>query len=243
MCVCVRACQGGRVGAIPRALRMSTPSPPLGLVLDMPLMTALSFHWSHRMASGPHRRWLTFPIRKSRDGLCLRCQVRFGTRPALAYSSPIFSLVECSMYYMFSLTRVRATSCIKYVAIGWLPIHWMAHGSIVPVAISFWFSPFVPASLSLSVSLSLSISLSLSLSLSLFLSLSLSGLITDCILSLDDKYLYFSNWLHGDIRQYDITDREHPKLTGQVRILLWPSVLPAWCAQRRKCFCVVASSR
>ena len=33
------------------------------------------------------------------------------------------------------------------------------------------------------------------------------GLITDILISLDDKYLYFSNWLHGDIRQYDITDR------------------------------------
>ncbi|XP_051173557.1 methanethiol oxidase [Leptopilina boulardi] len=43
-----------------------------------------------------------------------------------------------------------------------------------------------------------------------------SGMITDILISLDDKYLYFSNWLHGDIRQYDITDRRNPKLTGQV---------------------------
>ena len=42
------------------------------------------------------------------------------------------------------------------------------------------------------------------------------GLITDVLLSLDDRFLYFSNWLHGDIRQYDITDRENPKLVGQV---------------------------
>jgi selenium-binding protein 1 len=42
------------------------------------------------------------------------------------------------------------------------------------------------------------------------------GLITDIILSLDDKYLYFSNWLHGDIRQYDITDTRNPKLVGQI---------------------------
>ena len=42
------------------------------------------------------------------------------------------------------------------------------------------------------------------------------GLITDVLLSLDDKYLYFSNWLHGDIRQYDITDTANPKLVGQV---------------------------
>ena len=32
----------------------------------------------------------------------------------------------------------------------------------------------------------------------------------------DCRFLYFSNWLHGDIRQYDITDTSNPKLTGQV---------------------------
>lgn len=42
------------------------------------------------------------------------------------------------------------------------------------------------------------------------------GLITDILLSLDDRFIYFSNWLHGDIRQYDITDRRNPKLVGQV---------------------------
>ena len=42
------------------------------------------------------------------------------------------------------------------------------------------------------------------------------SLITDILLSLDDRYAYFSNWLHGDIRQYDISDPAHPKLTGQV---------------------------
>lgn len=41
-------------------------------------------------------------------------------------------------------------------------------------------------------------------------------MITDILISLDDRYLYFSNWLHGDIRQYDITDRRNPKLVGQV---------------------------
>lgn len=44
----------------------------------------------------------------------------------------------------------------------------------------------------------------------------LPGMITDILISLDDKYLYFTNWLHGDVRQYDITDRKNPKLTGQV---------------------------
>lgn len=42
------------------------------------------------------------------------------------------------------------------------------------------------------------------------------GLITDVVLSLDDRYLYFSNWLHGDIRQYDISNPSQPKLTGQI---------------------------
>jgi selenium-binding protein 1 len=42
------------------------------------------------------------------------------------------------------------------------------------------------------------------------------GLITDLVLSLDDKYLYFSNWLHGDLRQYDVSDPSKPRLTGQV---------------------------
>jgi selenium-binding protein 1 len=42
------------------------------------------------------------------------------------------------------------------------------------------------------------------------------GLITDIIISMDDKFLYFSNWLHGDIRQYDISDPFKPKLKGRV---------------------------
>ncbi len=42
------------------------------------------------------------------------------------------------------------------------------------------------------------------------------GLITDLVLSMDDKYLYFSNWLHGDIRQYDVSNPSQPKLVGQV---------------------------
>ena len=47
------------------------------------------------------------------------------------------------------------------------------------------------------------------------------GLITDILVSLDDKYLYFSNWAHGDVRQYDITDTRNPKLVGQVSVLSW----------------------
>ncbi|XP_073465260.1 methanethiol oxidase-like isoform X2 [Aquarana catesbeiana] len=42
------------------------------------------------------------------------------------------------------------------------------------------------------------------------------GLITDILISLDDRFLYFCNWVHGDIRQYDITDPCHPKLVGQM---------------------------
>ncbi len=42
------------------------------------------------------------------------------------------------------------------------------------------------------------------------------SLITDILVSMDDKYIYFSNWLHGDLRQYDISDPSNPKMTGQV---------------------------
>ena len=42
------------------------------------------------------------------------------------------------------------------------------------------------------------------------------GLITDIVLSLDDRWLYFSDWLHGDVRQYDVSDPSKPKLTGQL---------------------------
>lgn len=42
------------------------------------------------------------------------------------------------------------------------------------------------------------------------------GLITDLVLSMDDRFLYFSNWLHGDIRQYDVSNPAQPKLVGQV---------------------------
>ncbi len=42
------------------------------------------------------------------------------------------------------------------------------------------------------------------------------SLITDILISMDDRHVYFANWLHGDLRQYDITDRSNPKQTGQV---------------------------
>merc|ERR1712200_215546 len=36
------------------------------------------------------------------------------------------------------------------------------------------------------------------------------------VMPLEIRFLYFSNWLHGDVRQYDITDTRNPKLTGQI---------------------------
>ncbi|PIO65811.1 hypothetical protein TELCIR_12500 [Teladorsagia circumcincta] len=42
------------------------------------------------------------------------------------------------------------------------------------------------------------------------------SLITDIIISMDDHYLYISNWIHGDVRQYDITDPENPRLNSQI---------------------------
>ena len=44
------------------------------------------------------------------------------------------------------------------------------------------------------------------------------GLITDLVVSMDDKSLYFSNWLHGDLRRYDISDPAKPKLTAQLQL-------------------------
>jgi selenium-binding protein 1 len=41
------------------------------------------------------------------------------------------------------------------------------------------------------------------------------GLITDLVLSMDDKDLFFSNWLHGDLRHYDVSDPANPQLRGQ----------------------------
>jgi selenium-binding protein 1 len=42
------------------------------------------------------------------------------------------------------------------------------------------------------------------------------GLLTDLVLSLDDRWLYLSNWLHGDVRQYDVSNPAAPRLTGRV---------------------------
>jgi selenium-binding protein 1 len=54
------------------------------------------------------------------------------------------------------------------------------------------------------------------------------GLITDLVVSMDDRYLYFSNWLHGDLRQYDISDPAQPVLKSSVQLggLFEPAVHP-----------------
>ena len=52
--------------------------------------------------------------------------------------------------------------------------------------------------------------------MTVFLCVFSAGLITDILISLDDRYLYFGNWPHGDLRQYDLTDTKNPKLVS------WP---------------------
>jgi selenium-binding protein 1 len=41
------------------------------------------------------------------------------------------------------------------------------------------------------------------------------ALITDILISLDDRFLFISNWAFGEVRQYDITDTSNPILVGQ----------------------------
>jgi selenium-binding protein 1 len=42
------------------------------------------------------------------------------------------------------------------------------------------------------------------------------SLMTDMVLSMDDRFLYVSNWFHGNLQQYDVSDPEHPRLTGEL---------------------------
>ena len=42
----------------------------------------------------------------------------------------------------------------------------------------------------------------------------LPGVMSAILVSMDDKYLYLNNWLHGDMRQYDISDPHNPVLTA-----------------------------
>jgi selenium-binding protein 1 len=41
---------------------------------------------------------------------------------------------------------------------------------------------------------------------------------TDIVISLDDRFLFCTNWLHGDVRMYDLNAKPEPKLVGQVYI-------------------------
>ncbi len=43
------------------------------------------------------------------------------------------------------------------------------------------------------------------------------ALISDFVLSMDDRFMYVAAWLHGEVRQYDISDPVKPKLTGTVK--------------------------
>ena len=43
-------------------------------------------------------------------------------------------------------------------------------------------------------------------------------LVSDIVLSLDDRFLYVSCWGTGELRQYDVSDPFRPKLSGSVRI-------------------------
>jgi selenium-binding protein 1 len=43
-------------------------------------------------------------------------------------------------------------------------------------------------------------------------------LVTDIVLSLDDRFLYVSCWGTGELRQYDVSDPFSPKHTGSVRL-------------------------
>jgi len=44
------------------------------------------------------------------------------------------------------------------------------------------------------------------------------ALISDFVISMDDRFLYVAAWLHGELRQYDISQRGQPKLTGTVEL-------------------------
>ncbi len=43
-------------------------------------------------------------------------------------------------------------------------------------------------------------------------------LLTDIVLSLDDRFLYASCWGTGELRRYDVSDPLHPKLTGSIHL-------------------------
>lgn len=47
------------------------------------------------------------------------------------------------------------------------------------------------------------------------------ALISDFVLSMDDRFLYVSAWLHGQVHQFDITDPSHPRHTATVDVGGW----------------------
>lgn len=54
------------------------------------------------------------------------------------------------------------------------------------------------------------------LSLRFTLRLPSTTVVSDILVSLDDRYIYYSNWLRGDVNQYDISDPAAPRLVGRV---------------------------
>jgi selenium-binding protein 1 len=44
------------------------------------------------------------------------------------------------------------------------------------------------------------------------------ALISDFVLSMDDRFMYVAAWLHGAVHQYDITDPTQPRLAGTVKL-------------------------
>jgi len=44
------------------------------------------------------------------------------------------------------------------------------------------------------------------------------ALISDFVISMDDRFMYVSAWLHGEVHQYDITDSAKPRRTGTVKL-------------------------
>jgi selenium-binding protein 1 len=44
------------------------------------------------------------------------------------------------------------------------------------------------------------------------------GLITDLVVSMDDRYLFFTNWLHGEVRMYDVSDTANPRLADTLSL-------------------------
>ncbi len=44
------------------------------------------------------------------------------------------------------------------------------------------------------------------------------ALVTDILISMDDRYLFGSNWLHGEVWMYDISDPSNPRKADSISI-------------------------